>query len=146
MNERASSSCRSTHGHEDWTNPVTAHMWTYKSFLSRFGFCWAWHRWRDMVCTRISSCICSPLCWFVKVIVGTSPFLQLVTSQLTSQAKFLQGETFAAGCWSANPCCHFWCIDIILSWCVHGVCVRVICVCSVIYWHVHIMTPFTRNG
>ena len=47
----------------DWTDPVTAHMWSYKHFLSQFGFHLAWHQWRVIVCTGISSCICSQRCW-----------------------------------------------------------------------------------
>ena len=87
-----------TNGHPSWRNdPATAHMWTYKRFLSQVGFRWAWHQWRVIVCTGISSCICSPLCWFVKVIVRASPFFQL-----TSQAKFSRGDTFADGRWSAK--------------------------------------------
>ena len=68
--------------------PVTTHMWTYKCFLSQLEFRSAWHQWRVIVCTGISSCTCSPRCWFIMVIMRALPFLQLVTSQLTSQAKF----------------------------------------------------------
>ena len=87
-----------TNEHPSWRNdPVTAHMWTYKRFLSQVRFRWVWYQWRVIICIGISSCICSPLCWFVKVIVRASPFFQH-----TSQAKFSLGETFADGRWSAK--------------------------------------------
>ena len=84
-------------------NPVNAHTWGGLSnvFLAHLRFLAQRGINEDSLSIQ-ELAVATPRCWFIKVIVRTSPFLQFVRSQLTSRSKFLRDETFADGDWSVK--------------------------------------------